>query len=117
VAVAESLKIRYLVDSGGPYEAQFDVSSVRIQGPIRHAWGRLVSKTGVCEYGLRCSYYLNYVAVNCSDETYRYENVFVYYADGRSDSQGPKDLSKIPWDRAPPGSLQDSINKAICNAK
>jgi formylmethanofuran dehydrogenase subunit B len=104
------------IDLSDQYKALLDVSSIRIQGPIRHAWEKNESITGVCEQGRRCSYYLAYVAVNCADGSFRFEEAFTFFADGHSAPDGPQEPDRA-WRLAVPDSLQDAILKAICDAK
>jgi hypothetical protein len=111
VPVAES--------TDGTEEVFVDVSSIRIDGNIRHAWEKLVpahhTMKGLGEYAHKhIIYELTKVVVNCSEETAKEDAVTIYYEDGTNESLMPEVVHKKGWDPVPPDSVLSFEMKFIC---
>jgi hypothetical protein len=96
-------------------EIFFDVSSIRVEGPIRRAWVKSVLKPHTTKYtggdaNKWWSETRERIAFNCSDETSREEATTVYYDDGSNESSDGTNL----WRPVAPDTVGSAEMRFIC---
>jgi hypothetical protein len=102
-------------------ETFVDLSSIRITGPVRRAWTKMVVLPHTVEgdgphAGKWLSYLASYYAFNCADATSRSEAMTYYFDDG---TNGSIDASFFPmqWEPVPPDTAWDTEMKRTCAHK
>jgi hypothetical protein len=103
--------------TGNGYRSFVDVSSIKLDGNIRRFWAKGVPspKTVPAPGGNTnkwLSYFLNFEAINCEENTYLVEAKVANFDDGTTLSV-PTDSSST-WQPAPPESLGESEMKLVC---
>jgi hypothetical protein len=102
----------------GSSEILVEVSRIRIEGDVRHAWTRRVLAPqvdkGVGRYAKsRVTQYLTRYAVNCRDETRRPESTAIFFDYGTS-WYWSADGSAKPWEPVAPGSVESKMMRFVC---
>jgi hypothetical protein len=95
-----------------------DVSSIRIDGDIRHASVKMVyapqTQHGVGEDRLKwVRYSLNLDAFDCGKTAHRNEALTTYFTDGSSDRVAANSLP-TPWELVAPDSVGGVVMKFVC---
>jgi hypothetical protein len=100
-----------------------DVSEIRIQGEIRHAWVKRVPVPHTLKGPSKnpatfVSYDLTLAAYNCTEEAYRDEEVVIYFEDGTTDHYHPQtlDAENEEWSHGPPDSIASQVLKSVCSS-
>jgi hypothetical protein len=102
---------------------QIDVSSIRIEGPVRRAWGKSIPPSHTVKgypgnEKKFVSYFLSRAAFNCADETMKSEAMMVYFEDGGVDTV-PVDLLPqfAKWTPVPPDTPLSLEMQSVCSSK
>jgi hypothetical protein len=98
-------------ESGGKMDVFVDVSSIRIAGPVRRVWVKLVNKPPTPFHGKSVTHSVTFDAYNCGDETRKNESLAMYFTDGNNISDSEPDQK---WEPVTPDTVERTIFDFIC---